>query len=559
MTFHPINPSQASSTQDCRVSAFTDPPYAMHDIISNHLEKLHELEISGRSTLFSVTKHLLPQEGDSSTKRVVKAVFSPVTAVTMAVTAVVDHTFKYAKNDSLEELGKDLEHCYKASEDLLGVESPALQYFYSNDYEKFKKDAESHCINIGNQHTQAAPTLFVLKQSFHNKFAQMRNKLDSSLEKISVALDSFTTIFSKSENPDISNLERSIEKLENSLFYSSQSTIDIVSHCEALKGRLSKIARQMDPAVEEVFSSKSKAFEKKLTYYMEKLSQVEKEIGDLKRHQACKESVEESVEFKTGPIKVTKTIQSEKQSKCDDYITELNIKTSKFQSLIQCTASSYVKFFKKTRELFASNYSATIIQQNHNELKKLLRNAQVHLTQYEANFPKQEKTMLTQEFHKVNGSTNIQNLILQCNFKKKYQEELEKYGISIARNSDLIKKTQGKLNELQALSRHSSLKKDYEQKLRENKTSLTSKNSELQQLYSKLDKFKEELFKIQRKFQTLELHIEETPQERKYNRLCMQFDHNSKKLRTYTPINISQICSEIDDFEIDNSLRYFSL
>lgn len=65
MTFSPINSSDASSSQDYKVNAYADSPYSMGDIISTHIEKLHELEISGRGTLFSVTKHLLPKEEDS--------------------------------------------------------------------------------------------------------------------------------------------------------------------------------------------------------------------------------------------------------------------------------------------------------------------------------------------------------------------------------------------------------------------------------------------------------------------------------------------------------------
>lgn len=559
MTFYPINSSHASSTRDCTVNAFTDPPYSIHDIICNHLEKLRELEVSGRSTLFSVTKHLLPKEEDSSNKKIMKAFFTPITALTMGLTAIVDHTLKYTKNDCIEELGKDLERCNKASEELLELQSAALQYFHSKEYEKFKEDAKSHFADIDNQHNQAAHTLSTLKRKFYTTLEQVRTNLDCWLEKSSAALDSFTTIFSKSENPDISKLKKSIEKLQDSLLYSFKFNIDIISDCDVIKGRLSKIAKQMNPAIEEAFASKSKVFEKKIEYYMEKLSLVEKEIGDLKRHQACKESVEESVEFKTGPVKVTKTIQSKKQSKYDDYITELNSKKSEFQSSIKRTASSYIKFFKETRSLFASNYSAAIIQQNHNKLKNLLREAQIHLNKYEVNFPKQEKTVLKEEYDKVNRSINIKNLIQQCNFRHQYREELEKYRTSVSYNSNLIKKTEGKLNELQSLSKHSSLKKDYEQKLGENKVSLSYKNSKLEQRYSTLYKFKEELLKFQRRFETLELHIEETSQEKKYNRLYAQFDRNSKNLRTYTSINVSEICSEIDDFKIDSSLEYFFL
>lgn len=267
MTFYPLNSSQVSSSQDYKVSAFTDLPYSMQDIISNHLEKLRELEISGRGTLFCVTKQLLPKEEDSSTTKIIKAFLMPATAITMGFTAIVDHTLKYVKNDSLEELGRNLERCKKAS-------------------------------------------------------------------------------------------------------------------------------------------------------------------------------------------------------------------------------------------------------------------------------------------------NNIRKLILQCNFKSKYQEELEKYRVSIALNRDLIEKTERKLHELQSLSIHSSLKAHWEQNLIENKTSLISKNSELQHRYSNLYNFKEELSKIQRNFQKLELDIEETPQEKRYNSLCMQFDTSSEKLKAYTPINISKICSEIDDFEISNPHWY---
>lgn len=559
MTFYPINSSHGSSRQDCKVDAFTDPPYSMSDIISNHLEKLRELEVSGRGTLFSVTKHLLPKEEDSSTKKIMKAVLTPITALTMGLTAIVDHTLKYTKNDCIEELSKDLERCNKDSEELLGLQGTALQYFHSKDYEKFKKDAESHFTDIDNQHNEAAMTLCTLKHKFYTTLAQVCTNLDSWLEKSSAALERFTTIFSKSENPDIFNLKKSIKTLEDGLFYYSKSTIDIVTECRGIKGRLREIARQMDPAIEKTFSLKSEVFEEKIAHYMKKLSEVEKEIGDLKRHQACKESVEESVEFKTGPIKVTKTLQSKKQSNSDDYMMELNRKKSGFESSIQRTASSYISFFKKTRKLFESNYGASIIQQNANELQNLLRESSTYFTKYQANFPKQEKTLLEQELDKVNNSTNIKDLIQKCNFKYKYREELEKDRISISRNSDLIEKTERKLNELQSLSEYSSLRRVYEQKLRETKNSLISKNSKLQDRYSNLYEFQSQLLNFQKKFQTLELRINETPQENKYKRLYKQFERNSKNLNSYTPVSVPEICSQINTFEIDTSLGYFSL
>lgn len=556
MTFYPLNSSDTSSIQDCKVNAFTDLPYSMQDIISSHLEKLRELEISGTDTLFSVTKHLLPTEEDSSTTRIMKAFLSPVTAITMGFTAVVDHTFKYVKTDCIKELIRELEDYNKTSKELLKLESAALKYFYSEDYEKFKKKAELDFLDIDNQHNKAEHTISALRNNFYDKFKKARSVLAYSLEKISVSLEKFTEIFSETDNPDISSLENFIQNLEGKLYF--KSNIDIQSDCDSIKFRLSKIARKMDSTVQEAFSYKAEIFEKKLAQYIEKLTQVEKEISDLKRHQACKEAVKECVEFQTGNIKVTtsKTTQSEKQSEYDVCMKQLIRKKNNFQSSIESTISDYIGFFKNTQKLFKQKYKGVIIQRSYNQLKKLLQEAQIYLNQYSTNFPRLEKYKLQEKLNEINFSSNITNLILQCNFKNKYQEELEKYRTSIASNRDLIEKTEKKLDELHSLSIHSSLKRNCEQNLIGNKISLTSKNLELQDRYSNLDAFKSELSKIQERFRKLQLHIEETPEERKFNRLSMQFDTHSEKLKAYTPINISNISSEIDNFETSSQHWY---
>lgn len=114
---------------------------------------------------------------------------------------------------------------------------------------------------------------------------------------------------------------------------------------------------------------------------------------------------------------------------------------------------------QKASDLLETSYGPAIIEQNHEQLENLLQNTKQNLNEYDTLFPKAEKEALERKLIKVNYSTNIKKLIRKCNFN--YKNELSNLQKIITHNLKVILKVEDKLNDLQSLSQHSPLRKNY--------------------------------------------------------------------------------------------------
>lgn len=527
------------------------PDSAITDIFSAISRQLNELKVSGRDSLFSVTQNLLIQEGDNSVKKVVKACLYafPVIPTIIGATFIIDNVCKLFKNDLIEELATDLMDHYFSSEELLKELTDPLYYFSSKEYQNLKEELDSNLTTVIDKHNQTKNSLSEATNRFFEKLTEVKPNLNIHLKQSECALERFRKIiwegkgFYERIEVEIENHKRTIKGY---WYFPSLNTTtissEIISPFAFIEKKILRLASEINSEVEATLASKNEVFKQKMNGYLNDLKKIVKQIDDLKFQNEKRECIQECLTVKVDSTEVTtcKTIQPKKEN---GYMAHLNKQKSVLEEAIKTTVSSYISFLDKTYVLLQRDFMSAIIENNREDLTGFLREAKLHLNSYDAKFPKQEKRELEDLIAQINTFTDIHTLIRKCDFK--YEKELKKCKTLIQENLKLIEKTIKKLEELECLSKNSSLKHKYKNRLIEDSDLLQSTNSKLKNYCDKLISFQKELFIHKVRLTPLRLDVNRSYEERKYDQLSIIYNEAYDKLKSSTTIDISDICFKI--------------
>lgn len=138
------------------------------------------------------------------------------------------------------------------------------------------------------------------------------------MENSSQLLEKVEKVLSKSKRSNISTIKSSIEKLKSDMYFKSNT--DISNDLEDIIDHLITVAEEINPEVKTVLFQKLKRFTQKIDSYIEEYSKIESEMRSLKRKKACKESIEESFEIESGPVKVKTSKKPKKEINFDNYM-----------------------------------------------------------------------------------------------------------------------------------------------------------------------------------------------------------------------------------------------